>query len=647
MMLVQLKQVELAFGDHVLFDKIDLEIHSGERVCIVGRNGAGKSTLLKVLSGAVVPDDGTVVKRDMLRVSVLQQELPQTTDTPVYDVVAEGLGDLGHVIAQYHDETAKGEHADLKRLEQLQSKIEAAEGWSWQQKVDAIIQKLKLPGEASFSSLSGGWQRRVMLARALVVEPELLILDEPTNHMDVPTIEWLEEQLKQFNGSLVFISHDRAFVQNLSTRIIDLDRGFVHEWRGDYHSFISHREKRLEDEAAQNALFDKRLAEEEKWIRQGIKARRTRNEGRVERLKDMRRERSARREQTGTANLNLGQAENSGKMVFEIENLSYAWQKDSGESVPQVQDFTANVLRGDRIGLVGPNGVGKSTLLKLLLGKLEPQQGRIKVGTKLEVAYFDQARHQLDEEKSIADNVADGKDHVIVNGNSRHIIGYLGDFMFSGERARTPVKALSGGERNRVLLAKLFLKPCNLLVMDEPTNDLDVETLELLEERLLEYNATLLLVSHDRAFIDNVVTQLWVFTDNGHIDEQVGGYTDWQQRKTALEKQAAGMKALKPGDKKSDPKKDEHKKDSASAPQTAAPAKKKLSYKLQRELDMLPEQMAQAEAQRDELLAQSGAADFYSGDADTVQTVLAQLAEAEQTLEQLEERWLELEEMSE
>jgi len=646
MMLVQLKQVELAFGDHVLFDKIDLEIHSGERVCIVGRNGAGKSTLLKVLNGSVVPDDGTVVKRDMLRVATLQQELPQTTETAVYDVVAEGLGELGHVIAQYHDETAKGASADLKKLEQLQNKIEAADGWSWQQKVDAIIQKLNLPGEASFASLSGGWQRRVMLARALVVAPELLILDEPTNHMDVPTIEWLEEQLKQFNGSLVFISHDRAFVQNLSTRIIDLDRGHVYEWRGDYQSFMSHREKRLEDEAAQNALFDKRLAEEEKWIRQGIKARRTRNEGRVERLKEMRKERGARREQTGTANLNLGQAESSGKLVFEIEQLSYAWQKDGGESVPQVQDFTANVLRGDRIGLVGPNGVGKSTLLKLLLGKLQPQQGRIKVGTKLEVAYFDQARHQLDEEKSIADNVADGKDHVIVNGNSRHIIGYLGDFMFSGERARTPVKALSGGERNRVLLAKLFLKPCNLLVMDEPTNDLDVETLELLEERLLEYNATLLLVSHDRAFIDNVVTQLWVFGDNGHIDEQVGGYSDWQQRKVLLGQQAAATKIAKSDNKKAGHKKDGHS-NATVAPVAAAPAKKKLSYKLQRELDLLPEQMAEAEEQRDALLAQSNAADFYAGDAEQVQHVLAQLAQAEEKLEQLEERWLELEEMSE
>lgn len=645
MMLVQLKQVELAFGDHVLFDKIDLEIHSGERVCIVGRNGAGKSTLLKVLNSSVIPDDGSVVKRDMLRVATLQQELPQTTDMPVYDVVAEGLGDLGHVIAQYHDETAKGAAANLKLLEQLQSKIEAADGWSWQQKVDAIIQKLNLPGEASFSSLSGGWQRRVMLARALVVEPELLILDEPTNHMDVPTIEWLEEQLKQFNGSLVFISHDRAFVQNLSTRIIDLDRGHVHEWRGDYLSFISHREKRLEDEAAQNALFDKRLAEEEKWIRQGIKARRTRNEGRVERLKEMRKERKARREVAGTANLNLGQAENSGKMVFEIQNLSYTWQKEDGKAIPQVDDFTANVLRGDRIGLVGPNGVGKSTLLKLLLGKLEPQQGKIKVGTKLEVAYFDQARHQLDEEKSIADNVADGKDHVIVNGNSRHIIGYLGDFMFSGERARTPVKALSGGERNRVLLAKLFLKPCNLLVMDEPTNDLDVETLELLEERLLEYNATLLLVSHDRAFIDNVVTQLWVFGENGHIDEQVGGYSDWQERKAALEKQ-------KPAAQKTAAKKVESTQAAAAEPTSAqaptpAPQKKKLSYKLQRELDSLPDQIAETEAARDALLEQSNAADFYSGDADNVQKVLAHLAEMEEKLEQLEERWLELEEMTE
>ncbi|UXD87116.1 ATP-binding cassette domain-containing protein [Thalassolituus hydrocarboniclasticus] len=633
MVLVRLKQAELAFGDHVLLDKVDLDIQSGERLCVVGRNGEGKSTLLKILNRQVQPDDGRVEYRDLLRVSALQQELPQTTHTPVYDVIAEGLGEVGQAIAQYHDESAKGADADLKKLEQLQTRIEAADGWRWQQKVEAIIQKLNLPGEAMFSELSGGWQRRVMLARALVVEPDLLILDEPTNHMDVATIEWLEEQLKQFNGALVFISHDRAFVQNLATRIVELDRGNLYQWQGDYLSFVEYREKRLEDEATQNALFDKRLSEEEKWIRQGVKARRTRNEGRVERLKEMRKERKARREVQGSANISMNAAESSGKQVFEIEHLTYAWK-----DVMQVNDFSTTVMRGDRIGLIGPNGVGKSTLLKLLLGKLEPQSGTIKCGTRLEVAYFDQARHQLDEEKSIADNVADGKDQVEVNGQSRHIIGYLGDFLFAPARARTPVKALSGGERNRVLLAKLFLKPCNLLVMDEPTNDLDVETLELLEERLMEYKATLLLVSHDRAFIDNVVTQLWVFGENGVIDEQVGGYSDWQERMKARAAQASSASA---GASDKAVKKDE------PAPAvTAAEPKKKLSYKLQRELDLLPEQIAAAEAKRDALAAQTADANFYGGDAAQVQDVLAQLADAEAALEALEERWLELEEMT-
>lgn len=644
MVLARLQQVELAFGDHVLLDKVDLDVQENERLCVVGRNGEGKSTLLKILSGDVLPDDGVVQYRDMLRIAVLQQELPKGVDRPVYDVIAEGLGDIGEVISQYHDETAKGEHADMALLESLQARIEAVDGWSWQQKVEAIIQKLKLPQDSRFNELSGGWQRRVMLARALVTEPELLILDEPTNHMDVDTIEWLEEQLKQFNGALVFISHDRAFVQSLATRIVDLDRGHLYNWVGDYRGFLEYREKRLEDEATQNALFDKRLAEEEKWIRQGIKARRTRNEGRVERLKEMRKQHKARRDRVGTANISMTGTENSGKQVFEVNNLNFAWG-----DVPQVTDFSTLVMRSDRIGLVGPNGVGKSTLLKLLLGELTPQSGQLRTGTKLEVAYFDQSRNVLDEDKSIADNVADGKDHVIVNGQSRHVIGYLGDFLFPPERARTPVKALSGGERNRVMLAKLFLKPCNLLVMDEPTNDLDIETLELLEERLAEFDGTLLLVSHDRAFIDNVVTQLWVFDGTGHIDEHVGGYSDWFERAGAKLKAQRSEQAV--ASKKAEAKSAAN---SAAAPASksepvAEPAKekKKLSYKLQRELDMLPEQIAETEAERDQVLAVTQAGDFYSGDQDTVQSTLAQLSALEEKLEALEMRWLELEEMTE
>ncbi|GAA6143971.1 ATP-binding cassette domain-containing protein [Thalassolituus maritimus] len=638
MVLVRLQQVELAFGDHVLLDKVDLDVQSGERLCVVGRNGEGKSTLLKIINREITPDDGVVQYRDTLRVAALQQELPKSVDESVYDVVADGIGDLGAVLARYHEETARGADADLKKLETLQAKIEAADGWRIQQKVDAMIQRLSLPAESRFNELSGGWQRRVMLARALVTDPELLILDEPTNHMDVETIEWLEEQLKQFNGALVFISHDRAFVQSLATRIVDLDRGHLYNWVGDYRGFLEFREKRLEDEATQNALFDKRLAEEEKWIRQGIKARRTRNEGRVERLKEMRNQHKARRDRVGTANISMTGTESSGKQVFELTDVNYAWK-----DVSQVKDFSTLVMRGDRIGLVGPNGVGKSTLLKLLLNTLKPQSGNIRTGTKLEVAYFDQSRNVLEEDKSIADNVADGKDHVIVNGQSRHVIGYLGDFLFPPERARTPVKALSGGERNRVMLAKLFLKPCNLLVMDEPTNDLDIETLELLEERLIDFDGTLLLVSHDRAFIDNVVTQLWVFDGSGHIDEHVGGYSDWHERTGGHKKspKADTASAQKQTDKTSAAQPAE------TNPVPAPKEQKKLSYKLQRELDMLPEQIATAEEERDKIVAVTEAADFYSGDQDTVQATLAKLAEIEEQLEALEMRWLELEEMTE
>ncbi|TNC84021.1 MAG: ABC transporter ATP-binding protein [Thalassolituus sp.] len=636
MVLVRLQQVELAFGDHVLLDKVDLDVQSGERLCVVGRNGEGKSTLLKIINREVTPDDGVVQYRDTLRVSALQQELPKSVDESVYDVVADGIGDLGATLARYHEETARGADADLKKLEALQAQIEAADGWRIQQKVDAMIQRLNLPAESRFNELSGGWQRRVMLARALVTDPELLILDEPTNHMDVETIEWLEEQLKQFNGALVFISHDRAFVQSLATRIVDLDRGHLYNWVGDYRGFLEFREKRLEDEATQNALFDKRLAEEEKWIRQGIKARRTRNEGRVERLKEMRNQHKARRDRVGTANISMTGTESSGKQVFELTDVNYAWK-----DVSQVKDFSTLVMRGDRIGLVGPNGVGKSTLLKLLLNTLKPQSGNIRTGTKLEVAYFDQSRNVLEEDKSIADNVADGKDHVIVNGQSRHVIGYLGDFLFPPERARTPVKALSGGERNRVMLAKLFLKPCNLLVMDEPTNDLDIETLELLEERLIDFDGTLLLVSHDRAFIDNVVTQLWVFDGTGHIDEHVGGYSDWYER-------TGGRKAKKADASKPTPAvKAETKADDAQAAPSKPAEKKKLSYKLQRELDMLPQQIAEAEEARDAVVAETEAADFYSDDQDHVQATLAKLADLETQLEELEMRWLELEEMTE
>jgi len=640
MVLVRLKGACLAFGEQVLLDNVDLDVKAGERVCILGRNGEGKSTLLKIINREVKPDDGLVQHSDTLKVSALQQELPQTNHHSVYDVVASGLGELGDVIAQYHDESLKGEHANLKLLEKLQHTIEAQDGWTWQQKVDAVLGRLNLPGERSFDSLSGGWQRRVMLARALVSEPDLLILDEPTNHMDIATIAWLEEQLLQFKGTLLFISHDRAFVQNLSTRILELDRGKIYSWDGDYQSFLTYREQRLAAEEQQNALFDKRLAEEEVWIRQGIKARRTRNEGRVERLKEMRKERKQRRERQGNANISMNAAESSGKSVFELSDVSFSWQDQA-----IVNHFSSLVMRGDRIGFVGPNGAGKSTVMQLLLEKIKPDAGHIKVGTKLEVAYFDQARAALDLEKSVAENVGDGKDQVEVGGRSRHILGYLGDFLFEPARARTPVKSLSGGERNRVLLAKLFLKPCNLLIMDEPTNDLDVETLELLEERLVEYDGTLLLVSHDRAFLDNVVTQLWVFDGQGNIEEQVGGYSDWEQRtqQTQLQKSVAPGSGAENANGQKETVKTQAKKESLADNKKP----KKLSYKLQRELDELPAKIETLEQQRDELAAETSQNDFYQQDTDYVTNKLAELQAIEEQLEVCEERWLELEEMTE
>ncbi|OUS39238.1 ABC transporter ATP-binding protein [Oleispira antarctica] len=644
MVLVRLKGACLAFGNHVLLNKVDLDINAGERVCVLGRNGEGKSTLLKILNKQIKPDEGLVQHSDTVKIAALQQELPVTDPQTVYEVVASGLGELGTTISEYHEEILKGEHVDLVRLERLQHVIEANDGWLWQQKVDSILDRLDLPGDAPFDSMSGGWQRRVMLAQALVSEPDLLILDEPTNHMDIATIRWLEEQLLQFKGTLLFISHDRAFVQSLSTRIIELDRGSIYSWKGTYQGFLEHQEHRLAAEEVQNALFDKRLAEEEVWIRQGVKARRTRNEGRVERLKEMRNQRSQRRERQGNVSLSMNSADSSGKNVFELENVSFGFDIANGLRKEIVRDFTSVVMRGDRIGLVGPNGAGKSTVMKLLLEQIKPEAGTIKVGTKLDVAYFDQSRSLLDLEKSVAENVGDGKDEVEVDGRSRHILGYLQDFLFEPARARTPVKSLSGGERNRVLLAKLFLKPCNLLIMDEPTNDLDVETLELLEEKLVEYDATLLLVSHDRAFLDNVVTQLWVFDGKGNIDEQVGGYSDWEIREKETKAQLDA--AVKSGSKKAKAPSQSKTTKAAPAVAKAKTAAKKLSYKLQCELDELPKKIEDLEAKQAELGAETGCADFYQKDNDYVTAKLAELQALEEQLEVLEGRWLELEEMA-
>ena len=523
MSLIELKKASLHYGTQILLDGIDLAIDKGQRVCLIGRNGAGKSSLLKVLAGDVLLDDGTVWRQPTLKIARLEQDLPEADDLSVYDVVASGLEEVGELLAQYHHLLAQvDDEAALAKLAKVQQAIDSADGWSLQQRVDTVISRLELPADKIMAELSGGWRRRVALAKALVVEPDLLLLDEPTNHLDVLAIEWLEKQVLEFRGAVVFITHDRSLLQSLATDIVELDRGHIRTWKGDYASFLNFREQQLAEEERHNALFDKRLAEEEKWIRQGIKARRTRNEGRVRALKAMRVERADRREQQGKARIELNAGGLSGKLVAELNKVSQSYDNQT-----IINNFTSTVIRGDRIGFIGPNGAGKSTLLKIILGQLQPDQGDVRCGTNLEVAYFDQLRDQLDLEKNAVDNVSEGRDSITIGDRSRHIISYLGDFLFTGARARTPLKALSGGERNRVLLAKLFSKPSNLLVLDEPTNDLDVETLELLEEILSDYPGTILLVSHDREFLNNVVTSTIAFEGAGRVREYVGGYEDW------------------------------------------------------------------------------------------------------------------------
>lgn len=623
MPLIRLEKACVAFGSRPLLEKVDFIIDQGERIGLVGLNGAGKSTLMKVITGEVHLDNGEAWIDPGCKIAVLDQILPAADERRVWDVVANGLPEAVALRKEYDVLVNNTDTDSLIKLEHLQYKLEAVDGWMLEQRVERVLTKLKLDGEVLMSSLSGGWRRRAALGTALVTEPDLLLLDEPTNHLDISTIEWLEKQLLDFRGGLLFVSHDRSLVNVLSTRIIELDRGVLTSFTGNYTSYVTQKEILLEQEARNSALFDKRLAEEEVWIRQGIKARRTRNEGRVRALKKLRVERSDRLERQGKANFNFEEAAKSGKLVASLENVSlnYADKK-------VIQNLDLAVQRGDRIGLIGPNGAGKSTLLKLILGEAVPDSGKITFGTKVEVAYFDQLRGQLELEKSVVDNIAGGREMIEINGKNRHVISYLNDFLFAPERARTPVKALSGGECNRVLLAKLFSLPANVLVMDEPTNDLDVETLELLEEILLEFKGTVLLVSHDRAFLDNVVTSSLVFEGNGVISPYVGGYQDWlrQRPKIAADKNA-GQRIKKIV--------------LAEAPK---PAKKKLSYKLQQELDNLPKRLEVAEAAVQTLQISVSASDFYQGEQAQVTKTIAQLAAAQQTVEQLMERWLELDE---
>ncbi|ALP51951.1 ABC transporter ATP-binding protein [Candidatus Tenderia electrophaga] len=625
MALITLRNVVVSFGGAPLLDGVDVQIERGERVCLVGRNGAGKSTLMQVLAGLITPDDGQIEQEQGLKVARLTQEVPHDMHGAIYDVVAAGLGQQGELLSRYHQAVQRlaTDHSDaaMADLERVQHRLEAAGGWEMSQQVDTTLSRLQLNADAEFAELSGGLKRRVLLARALVDNPDLLLLDEPTNHLDIAAINWLEEFFLNYRGTLLFVTHDRMLLQKLATRIIDLDRGRVTSWPGDYATYLQRKQEMLEAEETANALFDKKLAQEEVWIRQGIKARRTRNEGRVRALKALRDARAQRRERQGTANIQTQAAESSGKIVIEVEGVSQRYgERDI------LRGFSTTILRGDKIGIIGPNGAGKTTLLKILLGQLEPQQGRVKVGTKLEVAYFDQHRAQLDQDKTVIDNISDGRSEVTINGKPRHIISYLQDFLFAPERSRQPVRSLSGGERNRLLLAKLFTKPANVLVLDEPTNDLDVETLELLEELLIDYQGTVLLVSHDREFINNVVTGTLVFEGDGVVNEYVGGYDDWlRQRNSDLPQPVA--------------RKDKPKQGTKPKPKPA----KKLSYKDQRELDLLPQQIETLENELVQIQQSLADPDLYQQQPDKAHELDARMKALEAELSHCYARWEALE----
>jgi ATP-binding cassette subfamily F protein uup len=601
--LLILDHIHHAFGHLPLLDDVSLQLEPRERVSIIGRNGAGKSTLLQIISGEQAPDSGTVWHEPALKIARLEQDVPLTSTKSIFEVVAEGLRNLSE-----HD----------------------AEDWRREHKVDLVLSRLGLDGSVAVDTLSGGWRRRVLLARALVAEPDVLLLDEPTNHLDIDAISWLENFLAEYRGAVVFVTHDRAFLQRLATRIVELDRGRLTSWPGDYAAFVQKKDELLANEAVQEEKFDKKLAQEEAWLRQGIKARRTRDEGRVRALMAMREERARRRDVQGNVSLRIDRAEAGGKMVFEAEHLSKAY----GERLV-VGDFSTRIIRGDRVGLIGPNGAGKTTLLRLLLGELTPDTGTLRQGANVQNAYYDQQREQLDPERTVFDTLGDGNDTVTINGQSRHVNSYLRDFLFGPERARSPVKALSGGERNRLLLARLFTRPANVLVMDEPTNDLDLETLELLEAQLVEWPGTLLLVSHDRVFLDNVVTSTIVFEGEGRIEEYVGGYADWlRQRRRAADDRSNQAQPRKPSEK---------------SPTEPAPAKgrsgavpAKLSYKEQRELEALPHRIEALESEHAQLQSSVASPDFYKEAADVIAKTMARAGEVEHELLEAYERWDEL-----
>ncbi|OGR33066.1 MAG: ABC transporter ATP-binding protein [Desulfuromonadales bacterium GWC2_61_20] len=623
--LLSLRNVTLAFGGPPLLAGVDLTIEPGERLCLLGRNGCGKSTLLKLLAGELRPDGGEILRPQGLKVALVTQEAPPELAGSVFDIVAGGMGEAAQLLADYHHLGQHLAHShsplELKRLEELQKQLEASGGWQLHQEVERLIKRLDLDAEADFATLSGGTRRRVLIGRALIAAPDLLLLDEPTNHLDIDTILWLEEFLLKEVKSFVFVTHDRAFARRLANRIAELDRGRLYAFAVDYDRFVEQRDDLLAAEATKAALFDKKLAEEEVWIRQGVKARRTRNEGRVRALKKMREERRQRRERTGSARIELHEADRSGHLVAEAENVCFTYP---GAATPVIRNLNTTIMRGDKIGIIGPNGAGKTTLLRLLLGELQPQSGTMRLGTRREVLYVDQLRAQLDPEKTVAENVGEGNDTLIINGKSRHIIGYLQDFLFSAERARSPVRILSGGERNRLLLAKLFTKSANLLVLDEPPNDLDTETLDLLEELLLDYSGTLLVVSHDRDFLNNVVGSTLAFDADGIVRDYVGGYDDWLRQRPVATPPAV-------------------KKVAEEKPRPRTEKARKLSFKEERELEALPEKIAALEAEQEALHAQLADPAFYkSAGAETVR-LNARLAELEGELTAAYARWEELE----
>ena len=627
MSLVRLDKVSLNFGTHIVLDNVDFMLKKGSRIGLLGRNGVGKTTLMKVIAGSVAPDGGERWVRSGVEITWLEQSLPDADEQTVYDMVADGLAEIGALLKEYHKLTVNYEKTKVDQLEKIQSQLEARDGWSISQKVDSVITQLELPANKLMSELSGGWRKRVALARALVRQPECLLLDEPTNHLDIPTIEWLESQLKEYQGALLLVTHDREFLQNVVNGIVELDRGNIYQFDGSFERFLRFREEQLAAEDTANKLFDKKLAEEEVWIRKGIKARRTRNEGRVRALQAMRETRKRRRESLGKAKFKANVSENSGKVVAELTNVSHSFGNKT-----IIDNFSTTILRGDRIGIVGGNGAGKTTLLKILLDKLSPDEGKVKLGTKMEIAYFDQLREHLDMEKNLVDNVSDGGDFIEINGRSKHVISYLSEFLFTPDRIRTPAKALSGGEQNRAILAKVFSKPANVLVLDEPTNDLDIETLELLEDILIKFEGTILLVSHDRKFMDNVVTSLMVFESNGKINEYVGGYSDWSIK---------GGKLQKVGESKAKADKARGKNlthENKRKHETTKRKSREHDREIRRILSLI-EKLELEQSQLEEILS---GPNFYEDSKENIERTLQKFAENKKDLEITYERWEQL-----